>query len=213
MTDRTPVEVGSGPETIRVLRAALIGGLLPDTYVSAGALVHTEQVSGGLASVAADEDSPLPVAALDAQPGRPRRSARRTRLRLPATRPQGRGRRNRTVRGRDHPTPRRPLLRRWPRKPGRSVPPLRGIIGAPVLRRDGTLLQKPGYDPATGLYLAVQRRPTAGTGQAHPGAGGRRPLVPARPVPAGLPVGRRRPTGPTTLRCWPRRSCGTSPAA
>ncbi|MEH1017976.1 hypothetical protein V6U90_33595, partial [Micromonospora sp. CPCC 206060] len=37
----------------------------------------------------------------------------------------------------------------WP-----NVPPLRGIIGAPVLRRDGTLLQRPGYDPATGLYLA-----------------------------------------------------------
>ncbi len=39
----------------------------------------------------------------------------------------------------------------WPK-----VPPLRGIIGAPVLRRDGTLLQEPGYDEATGLYLAAK---------------------------------------------------------
>jgi len=38
------------------------------------------------------------------------------------------------------------------------MPPLKGIIGAPVLRRDGTLLQKPGYDPATGFYLASRVR-------------------------------------------------------
>jgi hypothetical protein len=37
----------------------------------------------------------------------------------------------------------------WP-----NLRPLAGIVGAPVLRRDGTLLQRPGYDPATGLYLA-----------------------------------------------------------
>ncbi|MET8824766.1 hypothetical protein ABZX40_17850 [Streptomyces sp. NPDC004610] len=35
----------------------------------------------------------------------------------------------------------------WP------LPPLRGIVTAPVIRPDGTLLQAPGYDPATGLYL------------------------------------------------------------
>src|SRR6185437_6375827 len=31
---------------------------------------------------------------------------------------------------------------------------LLGIVGAPVLRPDGSLLQTPGYDQATGLYLA-----------------------------------------------------------
>ena len=31
---------------------------------------------------------------------------------------------------------------------------LAGIIGTPVLRRDWSLLQAPGYDPASGLYLA-----------------------------------------------------------
>ena len=37
----------------------------------------------------------------------------------------------------------------WP-----NLRPLFGIVGAPVLRPDGTLLQQPGYDPGTGLYLA-----------------------------------------------------------
>ena len=36
----------------------------------------------------------------------------------------------------------------WP------LPPLRGIVTSPVIRADGTLLQAPGYDGATGLYLA-----------------------------------------------------------
>lgn len=35
----------------------------------------------------------------------------------------------------------------WP------LPPLRGIVTSPVVRPDGTLLQAPGYDPGTGLYL------------------------------------------------------------
>ncbi|WP_432114046.1 bifunctional DNA primase/polymerase [Streptomyces sp. S1] len=35
----------------------------------------------------------------------------------------------------------------WP------LPPLRGIVTSPVIRPDGTLLQAPGYDAATGLYL------------------------------------------------------------
>ncbi|RPK69045.1 hypothetical protein EES44_07905 [Streptomyces sp. ADI96-15] len=35
----------------------------------------------------------------------------------------------------------------WP------LPPLRGIVTSPVIRADGTLLQVPGYDKATGLYL------------------------------------------------------------
>ena len=51
----------------------------------------------------------------------------------------------------------------WP-----QLRPLFGIVGAPVLRPDGSLLQTPGYDAATCLYLAskvpldpVPDRPTA----------------------------------------------------
>ncbi|MCC0808855.1 hypothetical protein FPV16_22070 [Methylobacterium sp. W2] len=35
------------------------------------------------------------------------------------------------------------------------VPPVAGIITTPTLRPDGSLLTKPGYDPATRLYLAL----------------------------------------------------------
>ncbi|NJP42300.1 bifunctional DNA primase/polymerase [Actinacidiphila epipremni] len=35
----------------------------------------------------------------------------------------------------------------WP------LPPLRGVVTSPVVRPDGSLIQSPGYDPATGLYL------------------------------------------------------------
>ena len=40
-----------------------------------------------------------------------------------------------------------------------SVRPLVGIIEAPTLRRDGSLLVAPGYDPATGLYLRWEGAP------------------------------------------------------
>ena len=36
----------------------------------------------------------------------------------------------------------------WP-----GVPVLRGVVHTPVLRPDGSLLQEPGHDPATGYYL------------------------------------------------------------
>jgi putative DNA primase/helicase len=34
------------------------------------------------------------------------------------------------------------------------LPPLTGIISVPILRKDGSVLQNPGYDAETGLYLA-----------------------------------------------------------
>jgi hypothetical protein len=156
MSDATParrrVKVGTGPDTIRTLKRKLTEGLLPDTYVSTGALVHMETVSGGLAG-AADEDSPLPVAASPLNPAglagllAEHAHVYRTKHRKNAA-------------GEMEPydeecTPPREVLsavlagKTWP-----GVPALRAIIGAPVLRRDGTLLQTPGYDPATGLYLA-----------------------------------------------------------
>jgi hypothetical protein len=156
MTDtgngRRRVKVGTGPETIRELKTALLDGLLPATYVSAGELVHMETVSGGLTG-AADEDSPLPVAASGMNPamlaGLLAEHAFAYRLKT---------RKNDTGEPETYEeecTPPREVLaavlagKTWP-----GLPALRGIIGAPVLRRDGTLLQQPGYDPATGLYLA-----------------------------------------------------------
>ncbi|GAA3801651.1 hypothetical protein GCM10022226_21850 [Sphaerisporangium flaviroseum] len=154
MSDAIPVQVGSGPETIRVLKAALARQLLPDTYVSGGALVHMETVSGQT-SPAADEDAPLPVTASPITPatlaGLLAEHAYVYRLR---SRKTGKGA---TETYEEEITPPREILasvlaaKTWPK-----VPPLRGVIGAPVLRRDGTLLQQPGYDPTTGLYLAAK---------------------------------------------------------
>ena len=72
-------------------------------------------------------------------------------------------------------TPAPPLLaaalapKRWDK-----LNPLYGIAGAPVLRPDGTLLQDPGYDEATGLYLAskvpLDRVPEAPTREQIKGA-------------------------------------------
>ncbi len=39
----------------------------------------------------------------------------------------------------------------WPR-----LPRLEGVVEGPVLRSDGSVLQTPGYDPTSGLYLAPQ---------------------------------------------------------
>ncbi|WP_405101472.1 hypothetical protein [Micromonospora sp. NBC_01412] len=148
----TRLQIGSGPETIRVLKAALVDGLLPDTYVSAGSLVHMEAVSGGLPT-AADEDSPLPISASNLNPaGLAGLLAEHAYVYRVKTRKSDTGNPEMFE---DEVTPPRDILssvlagKTWP-----GVPPLRGIIGAPVLRRDGTLLQQPGYDPATGLYLA-----------------------------------------------------------
>jgi putative DNA primase/helicase len=38
-------------------------------------------------------------------------------------------------------------------RPGSPFPPLEGIVCAPTLRPDGSLITRPGYDPSTGLYL------------------------------------------------------------
>ncbi len=50
----------------------------------------------------------------------------------------------------------------WP-----ELPLLTGVVEGPVLRPDGTVLQKPGYDPVSGLFFAENR--AAGDGPAfHP---------------------------------------------
>ncbi|GAA2735958.1 hypothetical protein [Actinocorallia aurantiaca] len=147
------LQVGSGPESIRVLKAALAANTLPHTYVSAGSLVHMETVSGGLNSPAADEDSPLPVTASPINPATlAGLLAEHTYVYRMRSRKTGDGS---SETFEEEVTPPREILssvlaaKTWP-----SVLPLRGVIGAPVLRRDGTLLQHPGYDEATGLYLA-----------------------------------------------------------
>ena len=148
-----PIEAGNGPDTIRAVRAALDAGKIPGTYVSSGRVVHVESVSGTATAETGDDDSPLPVASTAVGPPElAHLLAAHTYTYRTRYRKDGDGKAqpyNEEV------TPPTSALaaalapKEWPR-----LRPLAGIVGAPVLRRDGTLLQKPGYDPCTGLYLA-----------------------------------------------------------
>jgi hypothetical protein len=148
------IQAGTGPETIRAVTEAIDKSKLPETYVTDGRVVHVEAVSGAGDTVAGDEDSPLPVVASEVKPHMLAallaehtftykiRTAKDAETGDPTTYDE-------------EVTPAPALLaaalapKTWSR-----LHPLYGIAGAPVLRPDGTLLQEPGYDEATGLYLA-----------------------------------------------------------
>jgi hypothetical protein len=147
------IETGSGPATIRALRGAIDAGMIPDTYVSGGRVVHVERVSGTAGGLSGDEDSPLPVTASQVGPANLASllAAHTYTYRIVRTVDKE----GNVTEDEAEVTPPAPALaaalapKEWPR-----LRPLFGIVGAPVLRPDGTLLQQPGYDPATGLYLA-----------------------------------------------------------
>lgn len=148
MSERKRIEVGSEPETIRVLGAELDGGTLPDLYVTDGRLSIIERVSGTANQEAGDRDRPLPVASTTLGAARLKLAlAQHTYLYRMSTKNKT------TVETEVSPTPGALAAvlaaRTWP-----GVPALRGIVGTPVLRADGTLMQQPGYDARTGLYLA-----------------------------------------------------------
>jgi len=170
--DLEQIEIGTGPQTIRALREAIDAGQIPQTYVRDGRVVHVERVSGTAAAGTGDRDSPLPVAASEVVPaGLAQLLATHTFTFRTKTRKADSGVQE-TYREEvtPHPAALNAALapKEWP-----SLRPLHGIVGAPVLRPDGTLLQDPGYDRATGLYLAskvplsrVPEAPTADQVQA-----------------------------------------------
>lgn len=147
-THRHRIEIGSVPETIRVLNEEINNGGLPDMYVSDGRLTLVEEVSGTANADAGDQDMPLPVTStMVTAPVLALALATHTYTYKVVVREKNEGE--------TEVTPPQTALsavlaaKKWP-----GVPPLRGIIGAPVLRGDGTLLQTAGYDERTGLYLA-----------------------------------------------------------
>lgn len=159
----TRIETGSAPATIRALRKAIDAGAIPDTYVSAGRVVNVERISGTAGAATGDEDSPLPMTASEVSPPvLASLLAEHTFTYRIKTRKNKDGK---TESYDEEVTPPPTVLaaalapKEWAR-----LRPLYGIVGAPVLRHDGTLLQDSGYDPATGLYLASK--------------------VPLKPVPA-----------------------------
>ncbi len=172
--ERVPrIEISGSPDAIRKLKAALGAGAVPDLYVTAGRPVRIERVSGTLA-VDLDADAPLPVTATPVNPpllAHLLAACTYTYRLRPAADDAGR-----PVLAEEETTPGPAVLSaalagaEWP-----SVPTLAGITGTPVLRRDWTLLQQPGYDPASGLYLS----PTVAL-----------PPVPGRPGPGQVAAAR-----------------------
>jgi hypothetical protein len=144
---RPVVRVESDPDTIATLTGLVDHRGIPDTYVRDGKPVLVEPVSGTAPS-SGEDDAPLPLAADRVTP---ERLAAALATHVTLVRPEA-------VRGGgtiDAPfTPAAMVLKavlstqHWP-----HLPTLRGLISAPVLRPDGTLLQDPGYDPKTGLFL------------------------------------------------------------
>ena len=178
--DQPDIETGTGPETIRALTEAINKQQLPAVYVTDGQVVHLGEVSGSATAEAGDEDSPLPVAAAPvAAPLLARILAENTntfKMRQRTVRvldgSDAKGKPKFTTKVEEYKeetTPPAQLLTATLAGTSWSgLKALRGIAGAPVLRRDGTLLQDPGYDEATGLYLAskipldrVPGKPTA----------------------------------------------------
>jgi hypothetical protein len=143
------IKIGGNPDAIRKLKAALRAGVIPDLYVTRGELVAIERVSGATA-VDLDADVPLPVQSTPVAPAllAALLAEHTFTYRIEAGK-------DGTVRQVETTPPASPVLSgvlagaEWA-----NTPTLAGIIGTPVLRRDFTLLQHPGYDPASGLYLA-----------------------------------------------------------
>jgi hypothetical protein len=165
------VEAGTGPAAERRLGTAIGSGLLPEVYVTDGALTAIRRVSGPRDSPrAGDRDAPLPVRpdtltpALLAHLLARHATITRTEVRRDGTSGQ--------VEVMPTPAVLAALLAEshWP-----GLPVLRDIVGAPVLRPDGTLLQTPGYDEATGYYYA----PTVDL-----------PAIPDQPAPAQVGAAR-----------------------
>ena len=144
------IKVGSDPYTIRELAREIDGGCLPDTYVHEGSPVVLERISGTAEVAAGDEDVTLPVRPTTLRVALLARMLAEE-VEVYATRMErgGSGTYDEEV------TPSAAVLgavlarQTWP-----GLPVLRKVISTPVLRPDGTLLQEPGYDPATGYYLA-----------------------------------------------------------
>lgn len=149
--DRPELRVDTEGGTIRALTEAINDGILPDVYVTNGVLCRLTRVSGDVSLAGQTEASkpPLPVISVPLTP-----DALASLLAHHLFVYQVKTKRN-GDRAHEEVTPGQRTLaavlsqRYWP-----NVRPLHGIIGAPALRPDGTLLQRAGYDGRTGLYLA-----------------------------------------------------------
>jgi hypothetical protein len=145
------IHLSTDADAIRQIAEAVDTRALPEVYVTNGELQELSQVSGDVsaAGLGPEDRPPLPIAAntvtADALA---RLLANHTyTYRTKFSKERGFYDEETVPASR---TLASVLTRRyWP-----GMLELHGIVGSPVLRPDGTLLQKTGYDPATGLYLA-----------------------------------------------------------
>lgn len=149
--DKPALQIATDPAAMRDLTGFINLGYLPDVYVTNGALVHLSKVSGdvSIAGLAPDEAPPMPYAST------PLTAAG---LSLQCAHHLFLYRQRKDKDGNSYTeeaTLKKEVFnsvlsqRYWP-----DVRPLHGIIGAPALRPDGSLLQTAGYDLRTGLYYA-----------------------------------------------------------
>lgn len=144
---RHSVDITHEPDAILSLTDAVRGSAIPDTYVRNGELVQVAEVSGDTLS---QEQHGLKHVIQGIGPDSLRRLLARHadvyRMK-PGRKDEG-----------PQEVPASPTVAvckavltetSWP-----GLPPLANLVGAPVLRPDGTVLQDPGYDTATAIYYA-----------------------------------------------------------
>lgn len=140
---RPRIELGTDPESIRTLAKAIDDGLLPDTYVRAGAVVVVETPSGAVTN---DGEAAQVITIVD--------PTKLTRLLADHTftyematekLPDGDAEFVETETCPKSFVAASALSStKW-----ENLPVLEGIVTAPLFRPDGTLMQEPGYDKAT----------------------------------------------------------------
>lgn len=151
------VELSVEAASIRELRALIEANGLPDLYVTNGEVVHLEPVSGDIGTpLGLADPPPLPYApTVLTPPALALALARHAYIYRTRTRKGREGAPGETVTVEEETVPGPRVLaavlsgRHWP-----GVRPLLGIVGSPVLRPNGTLLQATGYDAQTGLFYA-----------------------------------------------------------
>lgn len=142
------IRLDTDPESIRTLTAAINNNVLPDTYCRSGIVVSVEAPSG---TAVGDEAPPLIVVPVDNRrlsrllaehtftyEMKPMRLADGDAELVEVEAMPKEGVANATL-----------AASTWP-----GLRPLAGVVTAPVFRPDGTLVQKPGYDPVTALIYA-----------------------------------------------------------
>jgi hypothetical protein len=146
LPDRPSIQINHEPDAILAITDTIRNGTLPETFVRAGLLVHVVEVSGGGIDTTDAQTSVTPISpdslrrllAEHADVYRTKATSSGGTAIIPASPGVATCKAVLTATS-------------WP-----GLPPLISLIGTPAFRPDGTVLQTPGYDPATGLYYAPQ---------------------------------------------------------